>query len=89
MSIDVEIPGDRNLIKKEIEKIVKYEDLITEIQRMWSVKAKVIAAITGATGTVSMSLRQYLSNITGKHEIKELQFTATLCTAQHTDCGKC
>jgi dTDP-4-dehydrorhamnose reductase len=29
--------------------------------------------IIGATGTISTSLRQYLSNISGKHEIKELQ----------------
>ena len=33
------------------------------------------------TGTVSKSLRQYLSNITGEHEIKGLQKTATLGTA--------
>jgi hypothetical protein len=49
---------------------------------MWNVKAKVIPAITGATGTISKSLRQYLSNIKGKREIKELQkTTAVLCTA--------
>jgi hypothetical protein len=40
--IDVAIPGDRNVIKKEAEKISKYKDLITEIQRVWNVKAKVI-----------------------------------------------
>jgi len=40
---------------------------------MWNVKAKVILEIIGATGTISRSLRQYLSNIPGKHEIKELK----------------
>jgi hypothetical protein len=75
--IDV-IPGDRNVIKKESEKILKYQDLITEIQRMWNVKVKVIAVIIGATGTISKSLRQDLSNIRGKQEIKELQKTAIL-----------
>jgi hypothetical protein len=45
------------------------------------VQAKVIPVIIGATGTISKSLRQYLSNITGKHEIKELQTTAILGTA--------
>jgi hypothetical protein len=35
----------------------------------------------GATGTISKSLRQYLSNITGKHKIKELQKTAISATA--------
>jgi len=81
MSIDVAIPGDRNVVKKEAEKILKYEDLITEIHRTWNVKAKVIPVITGATGTISKSLRQYLGNIPGKYEIKELQKTAILCTA--------
>ena len=40
---------------------------------MWKVKTKVIPVITGANGTLSKSVRQYLNNIQGKHEIKELQ----------------
>jgi hypothetical protein len=48
---------------------------------MWNVNAKVIPVIIGATGTISKSLRQYLSNISGMHEIKEMQKTAILCTA--------
>jgi len=32
--IDVAIPGDRNVIKKEAVKVLKYKDLIIEIQRM-------------------------------------------------------
>ena len=39
---------------------------------MWKVKAKVIPVIKGATGTISKSLSQYLSNIPGKHEINEM-----------------
>jgi len=46
MLIDVAISGDRNVIKKEAEKILKYEDLTVEIQRMWNVKTKVIPVIT-------------------------------------------
>ena len=48
---------------------------------MWNVTTKVITVITGATGTISVSLRQYLSNIAGKHEIKVLQTSAILGTA--------
>jgi len=81
MSVDVAISRDRNVIKNEAEKILKYKDLITEIQRMWNVETKVIPVITGATGTVSKSFRKYVSNIPGKHEVKELQKTATLGTA--------
>jgi len=47
------------MITKEAEKILKYKDLIIEIQHMWNVKAKVIPVITGTTGTISKSLRQY------------------------------
>jgi len=80
-------------IKKEAQKILKYKDLIIEIQRMWNVEARVISVIAGATGTISKSLRQYLSNIPRQHEIKEMQknshivhctqtaVTAILCTA--------
>ena len=81
MSIDVAIPGDRNVIKKEAEKILKYKDFTIEIQPMCSVKVKVIPVITRVTGTISKSLRQYLSNILEKHKIKELQKTAILVTA--------
>jgi uncharacterized protein YycO len=42
---------------------------------------KVIPIITGATGTISKSLRQYLSNIAGKHKIKEQEKAAILDTA--------
>jgi hypothetical protein len=40
---------------------------------MWNEKAKVIPVIIGETGTMSKSLRQYLSNILGRHEMKELK----------------
>jgi len=48
--IDVAISGDRNVIKKEVEKILKYKDLTIEIQRMWNVKTKVIPVIIGRLG---------------------------------------
>jgi len=48
---------------------------------MWNVKTKAIPVTIGATGTISRSLRQYLSNILRKREIKDLQKTAILGTA--------
>jgi enolase len=81
MLIDVAITGDRNVIKKEAEKILKYKDLRVETQCMWNVKTKVTPVIIGATGTISESFRKYLSGIPGKHDIKELQKTAILGTA--------
>jgi len=55
---DVAISGDRNVIKKEAEKILKYKDLTIGIQRMWNVKTKVIPVITGATGTTCIKVIQ-------------------------------
>ena len=81
MPVDVATSGDRNVMKKEDNKILKCKDLNVEIQRIWNVKLKVILVMTGVTGTIAYSLRQYLSNITGKNQIKELQKTAILGTA--------
>jgi len=81
MLIDVAISGDRNVIKNEAEKILKYKELTIEMQRMWNVKPKVITVIRGAAGTISKSFRKYVSNITGNHEVKELQKTAISGTA--------
>jgi hypothetical protein len=81
MLIDIAISGDRNVIKKETKKILKYEDLTIEIQSMWNVKTKVIPVIREATGTISKSFRKYMNNIPGKYEVKELQKTAILGTA--------
>ena len=84
MLIGVAIPGDRNVIKKEAEMTLKCKDLIIEIQRMWNVKARVIPSIIGATGTISKSPRQYLSNIPGKHEIKEQKKNSHIWHRTHT-----
>jgi len=73
MLIDVAIPGDRNVIKKEAEKIFKCKDLLIEINRTWNMKAKLIPVINRH--------RQYLKNISGKHEIKDIQKTAILGAA--------
>jgi hypothetical protein len=63
--------------------ILKYKDLIIEIQCMWNVKTNVMPVITGATGTISKSIRKHLSSVPRKHEVKELQKRAILGTA-HT-----
>jgi hypothetical protein len=81
MLIDVAIPGDRNVIKKEAEKILIYKDLTIEIQCMWNVKTWVIPVIIGATGTISKSFRKYVSDIPGNRDVKELQQTDILGTA--------
>ena len=85
MIIDVSVPGYRNLVKKEAEKILKYTDLIIEIQCTWNLKAKVIPVINGATGSISKSQIKYLSNVPGKRDVQELNKTATYGTAHFAE----
>jgi hypothetical protein len=80
MLIDVAVSGDGNVINRDVEKILKYR-LYSGSTEQWNVKTKVIPVTSGATGTISKSLGQYLNNIPGKHEIKEQQKTAILGTA--------
>jgi hypothetical protein len=84
MLLDVSIPGDRNVIQKEAEKILKYKDLTKEIQRMWNVKTRVIPVIIGATRTISKSFRKYVSTIPGNHDIRELQTNCHIGHCAHT-----
>jgi hypothetical protein len=83
MLLDAAISGDRNVIKEEAEKILKYtsKDLTIEIQHVWNVKAQVIPVIIGAADSISDTFSKYLSNIPGQQEVKERQATAIFGTA--------
>jgi hypothetical protein len=72
MLINAAISGERNVIKNDTE-ILKYNDLTIGMQLKWNVKTNVITVIIQATGTTSRSIKKYLSNILGKHKIKECQ----------------
>jgi RNase P/RNase MRP subunit POP5 len=52
-----------------------------KLQRMWNAQSRVIPVITGVTGTISRSLKKYVSTVPGNHEVRELQKTAILDTA--------
>jgi hypothetical protein len=80
MLIYVTISGQRKVIEKEAEKILKLRDLTKEKQRIWNVKKKLIPVVIVTTETISVSVRKYLSNIPGKLSIKEPQTGAMLGT---------
>jgi len=57
-------------------------NLTIHTQNICNIKIKVISeGIIMTTGTISKSFRKYLSNLTGKHDNKKLQKTATLRNA--------
>jgi hypothetical protein len=77
--IDVAVPSDWNVIRKDSEKKLKYKNLSIEIQRMWNMKCNPV--IIGATGIVTKGLKRHLETIPGKHPIDCLQKTAVLGTS--------
>ena len=61
MLIDVAISGERNVIKKEAGKVLKYKDLLVEIQHVWNVKNK----------SDTSNSRSYWNNLKIIHKISE------------------
>jgi hypothetical protein len=56
----------RNATQKEAEKKLKYENLSTDIQKMWNMKCFIISVIIGATGIVTKGLEKMSGNNTRK-----------------------
>ncbi len=48
--INVVIPSDSNIKKKEHEKLEKYQGLKEELEKMWGVKPTVVLVVIGAFG---------------------------------------
>jgi hypothetical protein len=68
----VAIPADRNVVREEAEKKLKYKSLCIAIQWMWNLKCTIIPVIIGATGIVTRSLRKHLEDVPRKHSIDSL-----------------
>jgi hypothetical protein len=88
MLIDVAISGDRNVIKKEAEKILKYKDLTIQIQRMWNVKNK--SDTSNNRGNLN-HLKIYSENTSATHRqsTTSRNYSKQPYWALHTYCGKC
>ena len=83
--IDISIPNDVNINKKEVEKLTKYKNLSIEMNRLWSVRSKIIPVVIGALGTVSTKIGFHLDKIPIKIDkdktISEIQKIAILGTS--------
>ena len=66
MPLDTAVSRDRNLIKRQAEKILQYEDLATEIQDLWNVKTKVMIVTTEAAGIIHKIIQHIPDQHTGK-----------------------
>ena len=80
--IDIAIPGDTRVTKKEDEKIDKYKQLGFEIGRLWKVRPKIIPIVIGALGTISTRHISYLAEVGTNMSFETIQKSAILGTAQ-------
>ena len=63
--IDVAIPSDSNLRRKEHKRIEKYQGLREELEKMWGVKATVVPVVIGTLGAATPKLGGWLQQIPG------------------------
>jgi hypothetical protein len=61
--IDIAVPFDTNVVSKEHEKVMKYEELAGELRKVWSVKSQVIPVVVGALGTISVHFTAHLAQL--------------------------
>ena len=57
---DVAIPGGNKIQQKEVEKIMKYQDLMIEVERLREKKAIVVQVVIRALGAIPQDLEKHL-----------------------------
>ena len=80
--IDVAIPSDSNIRKKEHEKLEKYQGLKEQLEKMWGMKVTVVPVVVGALGAVTPKLDAWLQEIPGTTSEISVQKSALLGTAK-------
>ena len=80
--IDIALPEDIKVSKKEREKIERYQELKREIKRMWNIRSiKVIPVVVRTAGRTSKKLKSCIEELEVVISAALLQKTALLGTA--------
>ena len=79
--IEIAIPADSTVNRKETAKLTTYKNLEIEVNRMWKVRIKIVPVIIGALGTIRMGLDQNLQLLSGHLWATELQKITLMSTA--------
>ncbi|XP_078791071.1 uncharacterized protein LOC111949134 [Oryzias latipes] len=80
--VDVAVPSDGNIRKKEHEKLEKYQGLREELEKAWKVKVTVVPVVIGALGAITPKLEEWLQQIPGKTSDLSVQKSAVPGTAK-------
>ncbi|XP_068756858.1 uncharacterized protein [Montipora capricornis] len=69
--IDFAIAHYSRIEEKEVEKVVKYQNLARELKKLWKMKTMIIPIVIGTFGTVPKDLKKRLENIGIETKIKQ------------------
>ena len=71
------MPNDYGLNRAEREKHNKYQDLMNDLRKTWSLSdVEIIPVVIGATGLIKNNLKQHFSCIPGNPSVEEVQLAA-------------
>ena len=79
--IDFEVPGDR-IEEKEKDKKKKYQDLGSELQKIWNVKVKITPLTVGSLGAIPKQFGNRLKEIGITVRTAQVQKTVLFGTAR-------
>ena len=71
--IDSYFPEDQSVYRKDLEKVEKDQNLKSELQKLWNVRADVIPVITEKLETICEKLVKYVRNFNIHNNISSLQ----------------
>ena len=78
--IDFAVPGDSRIEEKEKDKIEKYQDLRRELQKIWSVKVRIIPLVVGSLVAIPKQFGNRLKQIgitVGTAQVRNTVFLGT------------
>ena len=80
--IDFALPGDSTIEAKEGDKMEKYQDLGSELQKIWNVIMKIIPLVVGFLGAIPKQFSKTLRQLGITRGTAQVQKTVLLGTAR-------
>ena len=80
--IDFAVPGDSRIEEKEKDKKEKYQDLGSELQKIWNVKVNIIPLVVGSLGAIPKQFGNRLKQTGITAGTAQVQKTVLLGTAR-------
>ena len=81
--IDIAVPADVRVEKKEKEKVEKYQDLKKEIRRLWKLRnVEIFPVVIGALGSVSAEFDRWMGKLGITCNVGVIQKSVLLGTAR-------